>query len=71
MVDFKVSKSQELPHQFRIFVLFCFADDSLLFFKATPQSCEEVKDVLHKFGIILGEFINYNKSLIKFFWNTP
>ena len=48
-----------------------FADDSLVFFKATLASCEGVKTILAKFSRLSGEVINYHKSLIMFSPNTP
>ncbi|XP_048503106.1 uncharacterized protein LOC104896166 [Beta vulgaris subsp. vulgaris] len=48
-----------------------FADDSLIFFKASPEACEGVKNILAKFSRISGEVINYHKSLIMFSPNTP
>lgn len=54
----------------RISYLF-FADDSLIFFKATSYSYAKIKDVLHRFSYLSGEVINYNKSLIMFTPNSP
>ncbi|XP_057250112.1 uncharacterized protein LOC130591191 [Beta vulgaris subsp. vulgaris] len=48
-----------------------FADDSLIFFKATPEACAGVKDILARFSRLSGEVINYNKSHIMFSPNTP
>nr|CCA66020.1 hypothetical protein [Beta vulgaris subsp. vulgaris] len=48
-----------------------FADDSLIFFKATPTACAGVKDILARFSRLSGEVINYNKSHIMFSPNTP
>ncbi|XP_048497403.1 uncharacterized protein LOC104905807 [Beta vulgaris subsp. vulgaris] len=42
-----------------------FADDSLIFFKATPASCEGLKNILSKFSRLSGEVI------IMFSPNTP
>ena len=47
-----------------------FADDSLIFFKATPEACEGVKNILARFSRLSGEVINYHKSLIMFSPNT-
>lgn len=43
-----------------------FADDSLLFFKATPQESEIVKLCLKQYEEASGQTINCNKSLIVF-----
>lgn len=56
--------SQPLSHLF-------FADDSLIFFKATPEACDRIKNIISKFSRISGEVINYNKSHILFSPNTP
>ena len=39
-----------------------FADDSLIFFKATPEACASVKNILARFSRLSGEVINYSKS---------
>ena len=43
-----------------------FSDDSLLFFKANPQSCEAIKDLIQKFSKFSGEVINFAKSFVMF-----
>ncbi|XP_048490880.1 uncharacterized protein LOC125492441 [Beta vulgaris subsp. vulgaris] len=49
-----------------------FADDSLVFFKATPEACAGVKSILAQFSRLSGEVINYSKSHIMFSPNyTP
>ncbi|XP_048494745.1 uncharacterized protein LOC125494904 [Beta vulgaris subsp. vulgaris] len=48
-----------------------FADDSLIFFKANPKSCDGVKNIVSEFSRLSGEVINYHKSLIMFSPNTP
>ncbi|XP_010674016.1 uncharacterized protein LOC104890294 [Beta vulgaris subsp. vulgaris] len=48
-----------------------FADDALIFFKASPESCAGVKSILERFSRLSGEVINFNKSLIMFSPNTP
>ena len=48
-----------------------FVDDSLIFFKATPGACEEIKTILSRFSRLSGEVINYSKSHILFSPNTP
>lgn len=47
-----------------------FADDFLLFFKANPQSCVAVKDIIYSFSKYSGEVINFAKSVIMFSSNT-
>ena len=48
-----------------------FADDSLLFFKASPQSCATIKNLIQRFSRVSGEVINFTKSAIMFSPNTP
>lgn len=48
-----------------------FADDSLLFFKANPQSCASIKNIIKEFSSLSGEVINFSKSVIMFSPNTP
>jgi hypothetical protein len=43
-----------------------FADDSLLFFKASRENAEEARDALHLYCRALGQRINMEKSLIHF-----
>jgi hypothetical protein len=43
-----------------------FTNDSLLFFTATRESAEEVKEVLHLYCRASGQQINFHKSLIHF-----
>lgn len=47
-----------------------FADDSLLFFKATDQEAIEVKRCLHDYGRLSGQAINFHKSCITFSKDT-
>lgn len=47
-----------------------FADDSLIFLKATPEACEGIKNILSKFSRVSREVINYSKSHILFSPNT-
>jgi len=53
------------PAAARIPCLF-FADDSLLFCKATSQTCQTLKDVLDSFCAQSGQLINFHKSSIVF-----
>ncbi|XP_026400643.1 uncharacterized protein LOC113296559 [Papaver somniferum] len=39
-----------------------FADDCLLFFQADEKSISSVLDILHNFGAISGQMINFSKS---------
>ncbi|XP_021849465.2 uncharacterized protein [Spinacia oleracea] len=48
-----------------------FADDALLFFAATKDSCSAVAKILHQFCGISGQQINLQKSLFKISPNTP
>ena len=47
-----------------------FANDSLLFCKATPQACQKLKEVLDTFCAQSGQLINFHKSSIMFSKNT-
>nr|XP_021851943.1 uncharacterized protein LOC110791500 [Spinacia oleracea] len=47
-----------------------FADDSLLFFKVSPEICDQVLEVLSEFSNISSQIINYQKSFVKFSPNT-
>ncbi|XP_031116517.1 uncharacterized protein LOC116020174 [Ipomoea triloba] len=47
-----------------------FADDSLLFFKATLQEAESVKSCLVKYERLSGQSVNFGKSCIVFSRNT-
>ncbi|XP_021848080.2 uncharacterized protein [Spinacia oleracea] len=48
-----------------------FADDALLFFRVSPDACNQVVSVLSKFSAISGQIINHQKSFVKFSPNTP
>lgn len=47
-----------------------FADDSLLFFKATSTEANVIREVLWKYEVSSGQAVNYNKSTITFSGNT-
>jgi hypothetical protein len=47
-----------------------FADDSFLFFRATDEEANIIKNYLHIYEITLGQKVNYNKSSIVFSPNT-
>jgi len=47
-----------------------FADDSLLFCKATSQACRTLKEVLDTFCMQSGQLVNFHKSRILFSSNT-
>jgi len=47
-----------------------FADDSLLFCKATSQACQKLKTVLDIFCAQSGQLVNFHKSTIMFSKNT-
>ena len=57
------------PAATRIPCLF-FADDSLLFCKATSQACQTLKTVLDTFCAQSGQLVNFHKSNIVFSKNT-
>lgn len=48
-----------------------FADDSLIFFKATKDNTDLVKDSLSTYEKASGQLINFDKSAITFSRNTP
>ncbi|XP_021847973.2 uncharacterized protein [Spinacia oleracea] len=48
-----------------------FADDSLLFFRMSPEICDQVLALLSEFSSISGQVINYQKSFVNFSPNTP
>ncbi|XP_026400679.1 uncharacterized protein LOC113296592 [Papaver somniferum] len=39
-----------------------FADDCMLFFHASDKGIQQIKEILHKFSLLSGEIINFNKS---------
>lgn len=43
-----------------------FGDDSLMFFKADPDSCKAVKECLEHYEIASGHVINFEKSALSF-----
>ena len=47
-----------------------FADDSLIFCKASSQTCHKLKEVLDTFCAQSGQLINFHKSSIVFSKNT-
>lgn len=47
-----------------------FADDSLIFFKADPNSCVHVKESLESYEAASGQVINLDKSALSFSPNT-
>lgn len=47
-----------------------FADDSMFFFNASPQSCHAVATVINRFCNISGQVLNRHKSFVKFSWNV-
>ena len=48
-----------------------FADDAVLFFKASDNSCTEVSKLLARFCNISGQMISLRKSYVKFSPNVP
>ena len=47
-----------------------FADDSLLFCKATPKECEKIVGILNHYKEDLGQKVNINKTVIFFITST-
>ncbi|KAL8536117.1 hypothetical protein ACS0TY_011663 [Phlomoides rotata] len=47
------------------FFFFFFADDSLVFFKANPRNCLNLKECLSTYEAASGQLINYDKSVLK------
>ncbi|XP_019160712.1 PREDICTED: uncharacterized protein LOC109157266 [Ipomoea nil] len=47
-----------------------FADDSLLFFRASCEEAQSVKDCLDRYSSVSGQLINYDKSSAMFSANT-
>ena len=39
-----------------------FADDTMIFARATEDSCHTIKDILDKYCSIYGQFVNFHKS---------
>lgn len=48
----------------------CFADDTILFSKASLKQAEIISDCLNRFCVASGQRISYNKSQIYFSKNT-
>ncbi|XP_021749452.1 uncharacterized protein LOC110715189 [Chenopodium quinoa] len=48
-----------------------FADDALLFFRASPSACDQILSITNEFCSISGQMINVQKSFVKFSSNTP
>ncbi|XP_073137146.1 uncharacterized protein [Henckelia pumila] len=47
-----------------------FADDSLIFFRASVEDCTSVKECLKAYELALGQLINFEKSVLSFSLNT-
>ncbi|XP_056687304.1 uncharacterized protein [Spinacia oleracea] len=47
-----------------------FADDAMIFFKATTEGCVNIKGIMSRFCAISGQQLNLQKSYIKFIPNT-
>jgi len=47
-----------------------FADDNLMFYQATFEACQHLKDILDIFCTQSGQLINFHKSSIVFSKNT-
>lgn len=50
---------------------FFFADDSLIFTRATIEDCTNLKQIFDKYAAALGQIFNYEKSSVFFSGNTP
>ncbi|OMO96399.1 reverse transcriptase [Corchorus capsularis] len=48
-----------------------FADDSLLFLRASSEECDVVLDLLRQFELASGQQVNIDKSAVMFSCNTP
>ncbi|XP_021744425.1 uncharacterized protein LOC110710441 [Chenopodium quinoa] len=48
-----------------------FADDAMLFFKASEESCLCVRDILHRFSRASGQCLSLQKSFVKFSPRVP
>ena len=48
-----------------------FADDSLLFCKASIAECQTIKEILSSYELASGQKVNYDKTAIFFSKNTP
>ena len=48
-----------------------FADDSLLFYRSTPEECGQVLDILNQYEAASGQKVNKNKTTIFFSTSTP
>ncbi|KAF7834830.1 ABC transporter G family member 39-like [Senna tora] len=48
-----------------------YADDIILFFKATPEACNHVNQVLQLYSRLAGQKIDKDKSILIFNPNTP
>ncbi|XP_056692063.1 uncharacterized protein [Spinacia oleracea] len=62
-----ISLTRGTPQMTHLF----FADDALLFFLATKDSCSAVSKILHRFCRISGQQLNLQKSFFKVSPNTP
>ncbi|KAL6228109.1 hypothetical protein ACLB2K_002063 [Fragaria x ananassa] len=47
-----------------------FADDSFVFFRATEEECETVREVLLKYEMVTGQQVNFQKSCVSFSRNV-
>lgn len=47
-----------------------FADDSLIFFKASVDECEVLKDIFTRYELASGQKINFDKSSVSFSHNV-
>lgn len=47
-----------------------FADDSFLFFKATAEEANSIKQILHSYEMLSGQAVNFQKSAVFFSANV-
>lgn len=48
-----------------------FADDTMFFFKASTEACQNIATVINRFCDISGQLLNLRKSFVKFSPNIP
>lgn len=48
-----------------------FADDCMIFCKASKEAARNIKEILHNYCMVFGELVNFHKSLILFSKEVP
>lgn len=69
--DKKEISGIQFAHRGPIINHLIYADDTILFFKATPAAFHTINSTLLRYGSLAGQRINYNKSELLFSPNTP